>query len=112
MHKVVTRLYSDNIVLITNLHSGTIQVNKKTGTNLQGLRIESVPLPTADREVTITYAYGLWTKQFPWQPQNMESILLDCGAGSMSTYYVINWGCSFKRLQEVLYEQLDATTTG
>ena len=102
------RLIQDNIVLdVPTAIAATIQVNQENCTNLQG-EIE-VSLPTGGQGSNYTYQLIMNGSNFR-APQNTR-VFSGLGAGSYEVLITDQWGCSFTTLAEVLYEQLDATTT-
>ncbi|MEH6769986.1 T9SS type B sorting domain-containing protein [Maribacter arcticus] len=102
------RLIQDNIILdVPTAIAATLQVNQENCTNLQG-EIE-VSLPTGGQGSNYTYQLIMDGSNFR-APQNTR-VFSGLGAGSYEVLITDQWGCNFTTLAEVLYEQLDATTT-
>ena len=102
------RLIQDNIVLdVPAPIAATLQVNIENCTNLQG-ELE-VTLPTGGQGSNYTYQLIKDSANFR-APQNTR-VFSGLGAGSYEVRITDQWGCSFTTPAELLYEQLDATTT-
>ncbi|WP_291787994.1 T9SS type B sorting domain-containing protein [Maribacter sp.] len=102
------RLIQDNIVLdVPDPIAATLQVNIENCTNLQG-EIE-VSTPTGGQGSNYTYQLIKDGTNFR-APQNTR-VFSGLGAGSYEVSIVDQWGCPFTTLAEVLYEQMDVSTT-
>ena len=102
------RLIQDNIVLdVPNPIAATLQVNQENCTNLQG-EIE-VSLPTGGQGSNYTYQLIKDGTDFR-APQNTR-VFSGLGAGSYEVSIIDQWGCVFTTLAEVLYEQMNVSTT-
>lgn len=102
------KLIQDNIVLDVPVPiTATLQVNIENCTNLQG-EIE-VSLPTGGQGSNYTYQLIKDGTNFR-APQNTR-VFSGLGAGSYEVSIIDQWGCPFTTLAEVLYEQMDVSTT-
>ncbi len=102
------RLIQDNIVLdVPDPIAATLQVNQENCTNLQG-EIE-VSLPTGGQGSNYTYQLRLNGSDFR-APQNTR-VFSGLGAGTYDVFITDQWGCTFTTPAEILYEQMDVSTT-
>ncbi|WP_419213211.1 T9SS type B sorting domain-containing protein [Maribacter sp. X9] len=102
------QLIQDNIVLADPTPiNATLQVKQENCTNLQGI-LEVINV-NGGQGSNYTYQLILNGSNFR-APQN-TSVFSGLGAGSYEVEVTDQWGCSFTTPAEVLYEEMNLTTT-